>query len=81
MISRRRSMRLSKKYSNYLFVGIMAAMMSLTMSLVMTYVAIGMIKDFLQIWANSFFISLLVSYPTALLVLPVARNIVNRVSE
>jgi len=54
-------------------------MMSFVMSLVMTFVSIGFVPDFLIIWAKSFFIGFIVSLPVALIVAPIAEKIVKKV--
>jgi hypothetical protein len=73
------SMRISKKYSTLLFGMIMALMMSLAMSLVMTYVAVGFVSNFIVIWTKSLIIGFIVALPTALVVSPLAKKIVDRI--
>jgi len=46
------------------------------MSLVMTYASIGFVPDFFNIWFSSFIIGLIVSFPIALIVAPIAAKIV-----
>ena len=65
--------------SDILFGGIMAFAMSFLMSLVMTYVSIGLVPDFLTIWMKSFVIGLIVSFPIALFITPIAAKIVKTV--
>ena len=65
--------------SDILFGGIMAFAMSFFMSLVMTYVSIGLVSDFLIIWLKSFVIGLIVSFPIALFITPIAAKIVKMV--
>ena len=65
--------------SDILFGGIMAFAMSFLMSLVMTYVSIGLVSDFLTIWMKSFVIGLVVSFPIALFITPIAAKIVKTV--
>ena len=65
--------------SDILFGGIMAFAMSFLMSLVMTYVSIGLVSDFLTIWMKSFVIGLIVSFPIALFITPIAAKIVKTV--
>ena len=57
----------------------MAFAMSFLMSLVMTYVSIGLVSDFLIIWLKSFVIGLIVSFPIALFITPIAAKIVKMV--
>ena len=65
--------------ADILFGGIMAFAMSFLMSLVMTYVSIGLVPDFLIIWMKSFLIGLVVSFPIALFITPIAAKIVKTV--
>ena len=57
----------------------MAFAMSFLMSLVMTYVSIGLVSDFLTIWLKSFVIGMIVSFPIALFITPIAAKIVKMV--
>ena len=65
--------------ADILFGGIMAFAMSFLMSLVMTYVSIGLVPDFLIIWMKSFLIGLVVSFPIALFITPIAAKIVKTI--
>jgi len=65
--------------ADILFGGIMAFAMSFLMSLVMTYVSIGLVSDFLTIWLRSFVIGMIVSFPIALFITPIAAKIVKTV--
>ena len=67
--------------ADILFGGIMAFAMSFLMSLVMTYVSIGFVSDFLIIWLKSFVIGLIVSFPIALFITPIAAKIVKMVAK
>lgn len=73
-------MKVSKKYSTLLFSMIMALMMSFAMSMVMTYVAVGLVPNFIIIWGKSFLVGFIVALPTALIVFPIAKKIVDRVT-
>ena len=65
--------------ADVLFGGIMAFAMSFLMSLVMTYVSIGLVSNFLTIWMRSFVIGMIVSFPIALFITPIAAKIVKTV--
>ena len=65
--------------ADILFGGIMAFAMSFLMSLVMTYVSIGLVSNFLTIWIRSFVIGMIVSFPIALFITPIAAKIVKTV--
>ncbi len=68
---------LSRRGGNLLFVILMATTMSLVMSFAMTLVNSGFNSAFLDRWMRSFGIGLLVSVPTALLIVPVLRRFVD----
>ncbi len=65
--------------ADILFGGIMAFAMSFLMSLVMTYVSVGLVPDFITIWLRSFVIGMIVSFPIALFITPIAAKIVKTV--
>ena len=65
--------------ADILFGGIMAFAMSFLMSLVMTYVSIGLVSNFLTILFRSFVIGMIVSFPIALFITPIAAKIVKTV--
>lgn len=65
--------------ADILFGGIMAFAMSFLMSLVMTYVSIGLVSNFLTIWMRSFVIGMIVSFPIALFITPIAAKIVKTI--
>ena len=65
--------------ADIVFGGIMAFAMSFLMSLVMTYVSIGLVSNFLTIWFRSFVIGMIVSFPIALFLTPIAAKIVKTV--
>ena len=65
--------------ADILFGGIMAFAMSFLMSLVMTYVSIGLVSNFLTIWFRSYVIGMIVSFPIALFITPIAAKIVKTV--
>ena len=68
-------MNVNKKYSFYLFVAIMASIMSF----IFTFLAIGFTPNFLSIWFESFIIGCIVAFPIALLADPIARKIVKQI--
>ena len=72
-------MNVNKKFSFYLFVAIMASIMSFFMSLIFTFLAIGFTPNFLSIWFESFIIGCIVAFPIALLADPIARKIVKQI--
>lgn len=54
--------------------------MSFIMSMVITFLNLGWVDDFLVRWMNAWASSFLIAFPTILLVLPIARNIVARLT-
>lgn len=52
--------------------------MSFIMSMVITWLNLGMVGDFFSRWMHAWGSSFIIAFPTILLVLPVARGIVAR---
>ena len=71
----------SKKYSNLLFILVMGFGMSLLMTLIITYVNTGMDNEypirFLKAWA----VGLPIAITTALLVGPIAKMFVDKITK
>jgi hypothetical protein len=59
---------------------VMAAAMSLVMSLVDTIVSLGLTPDFLTAWLGSFAVGVVVAAPTAILIAPAAQRLVARLT-
>lgn len=55
-------------------------MMSLLMSGVVTFLNLGLVDDFLRRWLIAFVSAFVIAFPSILLVLPVARKIVGRLT-
>ncbi len=72
---------ISKKYSNLLFILVMGFGMSLLMTLIITYVNTGMDNEypirFLKAWA----VGLPIAITTALLVGPIAKMFVDKITK
>jgi len=68
---------IAKKYEMLLFAFIMGAFMSGFMSLVVTFINIGFIDDFIYFWLNAYWKAFLIAFPTILFVIPRVRKIVN----
>ncbi len=58
-----------------------AAGMSLFMSATMLLFNIGLTPDFWLMWTKNWAVSTAIAYPTALVVVPLARRITGRVAE
>ncbi len=54
---------------------------SFAMSFVLTLINLGLVPEFFERWARAFFIGFVVSLPTSMIVIPVVRRIVNKLTE
>ncbi len=68
---------IAKKYEMLLFAFIMGAFMSGFMSLVVTFINIGFIDNFVYFWLSAYWKAFLIAFPTILFVIPRVRKIVN----
>ena len=71
----------SKKYSNLLFILVMGFGMSLIMTLIITYVNTGFDKDYLNRFFKAWTIGLPIAIAAALLVGPVAKKFVDKITK
>ncbi len=69
-----------KQYGPYLFSLILSGLMSLLVSGITTYRATGIAPHFVEIWIGAWLAAWLVAFPAVLLVSPLARHIVRRLS-
>ena len=72
-------MKIDKKYSIILFAALMSLGMSFSMSLTLTLVNAGLV-GFLEKWPRAFIIGFIVSLPTSLIIIPIVRKIVNKLT-
>ena len=72
--------RIDPKYSGVLLPAVMAAAMSLVMSLVDTIVSFGLTPDLLTAWLGSFAVGVVVAAPTAILIAPAAQRLVGQLT-
>ena len=72
---------LSKKYSNLIFVLIMGFGMSLFMTLIITYINTGMDNDYPKRFFKAWSIGLPIAIATSLLVGPIAKRFVDRITK
>ncbi|ADH87276.1 DUF2798 domain-containing protein [Desulfurivibrio alkaliphilus] len=68
------------RYSHLLLAFFTSLMMSLLMSGVITLLNLGLVDDFIRRWLTAFVTAFVVAFPSILLVLPVARRIVARLT-
>ena len=71
----------SKKYSNLIFVLIMGFGMSLFMTLIITYINTGIDSDYPRRFLKAWSIGLPIAIATALLVGPIAKRFVDRITK
>ena len=73
-------MRIDKIYSIIPFAVLMSLGMSFSMSLTLTLVNVGF-DGFLEKWPRAFIIGFIVSLPTSLIMIPIVRKIVNKLTS
>ena len=72
--------RIDPKYARLLLPAVMAAAMSLVMSLVDTIVRFGFAPNLVWAWLSSFAIGVVVAAPTAILIAPAAQRLVGQLT-
>ena len=72
---------LSKKYSNLIFVLIMGFGMSLFMTLIITYINTGMDNDYPKRFFKAWSLGLPIAIATSLLVGPIAKRFVDKITK
>ena len=72
---------LSKKYSNLIFVLIMGFGMSLFMTLIITYINTGMDINYPKRFFKAWSVGLPIAIATSLLVGPIAKKFVDRITK
>ena len=70
-----------KKYSNLIFVLTMGFGMSLFMTLIITYINTGMDNDYPRRFFKAWSIGLPIAIATSLLVGPIAKRFVNKITK
>lgn len=73
--------RIDPKYARILLPAVMAAAMSLVMSLVDTVVRLGWAANLVSAWLGSFAVGVVVAVPTAILFAPTAHRLVGRLTD
>ncbi|NWG10933.1 DUF2798 domain-containing protein [Candidatus Bathyarchaeota archaeon] len=73
-------MKINRKYEMVLFAVFVSMGMSFAMSLVLTIVNLGFVPGFLQKWLSAFAVGFLVSVPASLIIIPVVRIIVGKLT-
>jgi len=54
--------------------------MSFSMSIVLTLINLGFVSGFWEKWLRAFAIGFIVSFPTSVLIIPIVRRIVNKLT-
>tara|TARA_B100001057_G_scaffold447291_1_gene486678 strand:+ start:399 stop:620 length:222 start_codon:yes stop_codon:yes gene_type:complete len=70
-----------KKYSNLLFILIMGFGMSLMMTLIITYINTGMDSEYVNRFLKAWVVSLPIAIVAALLVGPITKNFVDKITK
>ena len=71
----------SKKYSQLLFILVMGFLMSLLMTLIITFVNTGMDHDYINRFVKAWIVSLPIAIGTVLLVGPLAKKFVHKITK
>ena len=71
----------SKKYSQLLFVLVMGFLMSLIMTLIITYINTGMDSDYTNRFLKAWIISLPIAIAASLLLGPVTKKFVDKITK
>ena len=72
---------LKKKYSNFIFILIMGFGMSLFMTLIITYINTGMDSGYTKRFFKAWSIGLPIAIATSLLVGPIAKKFVDKITK
>ena len=72
---------LKKKYSNFIFILIMGFGMSLFMTLIITYINTGMDSDYPNRFFKAWSVGLPIAIGTSLLVGPIAKRFVDKITK
>ena len=70
-----------KKYSNLLFILIMGFGMSLMMTLIITYINTGMDSEYINRFFKAWVVSLPIAIVAALVVGPITKNFVDKITK
>ena len=73
-------MKISRKYYTVLFGSLVSIAMSFFMSLVLTTINVGLGPNFWEIWLIAFTVSFLVGLPISLIIIPIVRKIVDKLT-
>lgn len=74
-------MKIPARYSNLLFGGLLSAIMVTVVSGAVVIVTQGINRDFLHHWAEGFLTAWPVAFPTVVVVAPLVRKLVNKLTS
>ena len=74
-------MKIPKKYSQIVFVLLMALGMSFFMSFALTAINVGINNEFPARWGRAFLLAYPIAVIAALIIVPVVRKLVDKVTE
>ncbi len=72
--------RIPRRYAPKLLAFFTSLIMSFIMSMVITFLNLGLVDNFLLLWMRAWLSAFLIGFPTILLVLPIARHIVELIT-
>jgi len=67
---------IAKKYEALVFAFVMGAFMSGFMSLVITFINLGLVDNFIEMWLGAYWKAFVIAFPTILMVIPQVRKVV-----
>jgi len=73
--------KIPRKYSGVVMGAIMSIAMGSMMSLVVTYLNLGLVDDFVQRWLVAFAGVLPIGFPVSLIVTPIVKALIDRISD
>lgn len=73
-------MRISSRYSNLLFGGLLSLIMVTIISGAVVFVTFGPVYNFLALWFKGFATAWPIAFPTVLVVAPLVRRVVNKLT-
>lgn len=72
---------IDQKYYQYVFVAVMATAMGFFMSFAMTLLNAGFSHLFFQLWGKAFLTGVVIAFPTALVISPIATTVAERLTR
>jgi Protein of unknown function (DUF2798) len=74
-------MKINPKYADLLFAFFMSVLMALLMSGVLTAIHLGYTQNFVAQWLHSFLLAWPIAFPSILLLAPIVRKIVSKLTQ